>query len=130
MQENRRRMTHLEGAVRHLGEETGDLAWQCNALRQEKFIEEIEVILLSSANINDGSSSPFPRALQKKRSRRAAHGHSRTAQGGAGPQLTHRRSRASYRLDRVDNFRKPRTGENSTGSSANGFWQALYDCCR
>ena len=113
MQENRRRMTHLEGAVRHLGEESGDLAWQCNALRQEKIIEEIEVILLSSANINDGSSSPFPRALPRRtRSRWAAHGHSRTAQGGAGPQLTHRRSRASYRLDRVDNFRKLRTGEN------------------
>ena len=61
MQENRRRMTHLEGAVRHLDEESGDLARQCNALRQEEIIEEIEVILLSAASINGGSSSTSPR---------------------------------------------------------------------
>ena len=52
MQENRRRMHHLEGAVRHLDEESGDLARHCNALRQEEIIEEIEVILLSAASIN------------------------------------------------------------------------------
>jgi len=61
MQENRRRMNHLEGAVRHLDEESSDLARQCNALRQEEIIEEIEVILLSAASINGGSSSTSPR---------------------------------------------------------------------
>jgi len=54
MVENRRRVTHLEGAVKHMDEESSDLAQQCSKLRQEEIIEEIEVILLSSANIDDG----------------------------------------------------------------------------
>ena len=54
MVENRRRVTHLEGAVQHMDEQSSDLAQQCNRLRQEEIIEEIEVILLSSANLDDG----------------------------------------------------------------------------
>ncbi len=47
MIENRRRVRHLEGAVRHLDEEGAELARRSSALRQEEIIEEIEVILLS-----------------------------------------------------------------------------------
>lgn len=49
MAENNRRVSHLESAVRHLDDETAELARRCNALRQEEIIEEIEVILLSAA---------------------------------------------------------------------------------
>lgn len=51
MAENYRRVTHLEGAVKHLDEESADLARRCNALRQEEIVEEIEVILLSSESL-------------------------------------------------------------------------------
>jgi F-type H+-transporting ATPase subunit gamma len=47
MVENRRRVRHLEGAVRHLDEEGEELARRSNGLRQEEIIEEIEVILIS-----------------------------------------------------------------------------------
>jgi F-type H+-transporting ATPase subunit gamma len=49
--ENHHRVTHLDGAVRHLDEQAEDLARQCNALRQEEIIEEIEVILLSATSL-------------------------------------------------------------------------------
>ena len=48
MSENQRRVHHLEGAVRHLEQKTGELTRKCRALRQEEIIEEIEVILLSA----------------------------------------------------------------------------------
>jgi F-type H+-transporting ATPase subunit gamma len=48
MSENQRRVRHLEGAVRHLEEESGELTRKCRALRQEEIVEEIEVILLSA----------------------------------------------------------------------------------
>ncbi len=51
MAENRRRVAHLEGAVRHLDEEAAKLAHRHNALRQEEIIEEIEVILQSAAGV-------------------------------------------------------------------------------
>lgn len=54
MAENYRRVAHLEGAVRHLDRESADLRQRCNALRQEEIIEEIEVILLSAASLDDG----------------------------------------------------------------------------
>jgi F-type H+-transporting ATPase subunit gamma len=54
MVENRRRVTHLEGAVKHMDEESDELRRQCNTLRQEEIIEEIEVILLSSSELDDG----------------------------------------------------------------------------
>jgi len=51
--ENQHRVTHLDGAVKHLDEQSEDLARQCNALRQEEIIEEIEVILLSAASLGE-----------------------------------------------------------------------------
>jgi len=52
MTENLLRMTHLEGVVKHLDDESEDLARKCNALRQEEIIEEIEVILLGASDIS------------------------------------------------------------------------------
>jgi len=37
--ENHQRVAHLEGAVKHLDDESAELARQCNALRQEEIIE-------------------------------------------------------------------------------------------
>ena len=48
MAENQQRVSHMEGAVRHLDETETKLTHQCNTLRQEEIIEEIEVILLSA----------------------------------------------------------------------------------
>jgi F-type H+-transporting ATPase subunit gamma len=48
MAENLRRVRHLEAAVRHLDDRSAALLRECNALRQEEIIEEIEVILLSA----------------------------------------------------------------------------------
>jgi F-type H+-transporting ATPase subunit gamma len=53
MMENHHRVTHLEGAVKHLDDQSEDLARQSNTLRQEEIIEEIEVILLSAASIGE-----------------------------------------------------------------------------
>ena len=53
MEQNHKRVTHLDGAVRHLDDQLAQLAQQCNVLRQEEIIEEIEVILLSAASINE-----------------------------------------------------------------------------
>lgn len=50
MAENQRRLRHLDGAVRHLDEQSAALARRSNSLRQEEIIEEIEVILLGSIN--------------------------------------------------------------------------------
>ena len=48
MVENHHRVMHLEGATKHLDDESTELARQCNALRQEEIIEEIEVMLLNT----------------------------------------------------------------------------------
>lgn len=53
MVENHHRVAHLEGAVKHLDDESAELARQYNALRQEEIIEEIEVILLSAASLGE-----------------------------------------------------------------------------
>jgi len=53
MAENHQRVAHLEGAVKHLDDESAELARQCNVLRQTEIIEEIEVILLSAASLGD-----------------------------------------------------------------------------
>lgn len=56
MAENFRRVTHLDGAVKHLDEEEEHMRRQVNALRQEEIIEEIEVLLLNcSAPSGDNS---------------------------------------------------------------------------
>jgi F-type H+-transporting ATPase subunit gamma len=48
--ENRQRLSHLNGAIRHLDNRNLRLTHRYNALRQEEIIEEIEVILLSYSN--------------------------------------------------------------------------------
>lgn len=48
MAENRQRLSHLEGAVKRLEDQSANLARRCNALRQEEIVEEIEVILLNA----------------------------------------------------------------------------------
>ena len=53
MAENHHRITHLEGAVKRLDDESAELLLQCNVLRQEEIIEEIEVILLSAASLGE-----------------------------------------------------------------------------
>lgn len=74
MAENLDRMTHLESAVSHLDDKSEELARRCSAMRQEEIIEEIEVILLSSANLDEQGH----RALEsgKRRSAETAHGAS------------------------------------------------------
>jgi F-type H+-transporting ATPase subunit gamma len=52
MAESHSRITHLEGAVKHLDDKSDELARQCSALRQEEIIEEIEVILLSAGTLD------------------------------------------------------------------------------
>jgi F-type H+-transporting ATPase subunit gamma len=54
MMENQFRVTHLEGAVRHLDDESAELKRQCNGLRQEEIIEEIEEIMLSATSLGEG----------------------------------------------------------------------------
>lgn len=51
MAESALRVQHLEAAVRHLDDETVRLQRRSNILRQEEIIEEIEVILLSAASL-------------------------------------------------------------------------------
>lgn len=53
MSENHQRVDHLEGAVKHLQEESTRLIRTGNVLRQEEITEEIEVILLSADNAFD-----------------------------------------------------------------------------
>ena len=48
--ENRRRVSHLGDAVRHLDKRCLELSHQANALRQEQTTEEIEVLLLSAGS--------------------------------------------------------------------------------
>jgi len=51
MAESRRRMQHLEGAIRRLDEQAAELNLRRNTLRQEEITEEIEVILLSASAV-------------------------------------------------------------------------------
>ena len=53
MIENHQRVMHLDGAVKHLDDESAEMARKANTLRQEEIIEEIEVILLSAASLGD-----------------------------------------------------------------------------
>ncbi|MGZ8190138.1 MAG: F0F1 ATP synthase subunit gamma [Methylococcaceae bacterium] len=50
MAENLRRLQHLEGAVKHLDDETVNLRRKSQIYRQEEITEEIEVILLNTEN--------------------------------------------------------------------------------
>lgn len=60
MNECLHRVAHLEGAVRHLDEQSQQLLRRANTLRQEEITEEIEVILLSAGG--------FVSTTEKKRS--------------------------------------------------------------
>jgi len=51
MAENHSRLQHLEGAVKHLDDETINLHRKLQIYRQEEITEEIEVILLNSENL-------------------------------------------------------------------------------
>jgi len=53
MAENHQRVENLEGAVKHLDDESAVLVRQRYALSQEEIIEEIEVILLSAASFGE-----------------------------------------------------------------------------
>jgi len=53
MIENHQRVMHLDGAVKHLDDESAEMARKANTLRQEEIVEEIEVILLSAASLGD-----------------------------------------------------------------------------
>jgi F-type H+-transporting ATPase subunit gamma len=55
LNENQRRVTHLEGAVKHLDDESAALTHRANALRQEEITEEIEVILLGTADLAEAN---------------------------------------------------------------------------
>ena len=51
MTENQRRLQHLEGAIKHLDDETVNLRRKSQIYRQEEITEEIEVILLNAENL-------------------------------------------------------------------------------
>jgi len=53
MAENQRRVQHLDQAGHHLEERMEELGKRRNILRQEEIIEEIEVILLSAASLDE-----------------------------------------------------------------------------
>jgi F-type H+-transporting ATPase subunit gamma len=48
MAENVRRLQHMDGAIRHIDEESARLRLHSNVLRQEEITEEIELILLTA----------------------------------------------------------------------------------
>lgn len=53
LEENYNRITHLEGAVKHLESKADELTQQCNILRREEITEEIEVILLNASSFDE-----------------------------------------------------------------------------
>lgn len=58
MAENRRRLQHLEGAIRRMEEKAAGLRRRSNLLRQEEITEEIEVIMLSNDALRESLRSP------------------------------------------------------------------------
>ena len=55
MAENQRRVQHLDQAGHHLEQRMDELGKRRNMLRQEEIIEEIEVILLSAASLDEAA---------------------------------------------------------------------------
>jgi len=53
MVENRKRMEHMDSAIRRLEKDEAKLRKRFNALRQEEIIEEIEIIMLSAESLAD-----------------------------------------------------------------------------
>jgi len=70
MVENHHRVAHLEGAVKHLDDKSAELARQCNTLRQEEIIEEIEVILLSATSLDDKPDKRDRARIPRRNTRR------------------------------------------------------------
>ena len=70
MVENHHRVAHLEGAVKHLDDKSAELARQCNTLRQEEIIEEIEVILLSATSLDDKPDKRDHARIPRRNTRR------------------------------------------------------------
>jgi len=56
MAENRRRLEHMENALRRMDIKIEDLRRKSNALRQEEIVEEIEIILLSAESLLSNQS--------------------------------------------------------------------------
>lgn len=55
--ENRRRLAHMEGALRRLDETTAVLGRRLHAARQEEITQEIEVIMLSAQALSEEASA-------------------------------------------------------------------------
>jgi len=53
MAENRKRLEHMDSAIRRLEKDEAKLQLRYNALRQEEIIEEIEIIMLSAEALTD-----------------------------------------------------------------------------
>ena len=71
MAENQQRVLHLESAVGRLDEELADFDRQINVLRQEEITEEIEVLLLSTASLDQKKDMTAEENHQTKRRNRA-----------------------------------------------------------
>ena len=56
MAENRKRLEHMENAIRRLEKDEAKLRLRYNALRQEEIIEEIEIIMLSAEALSGKES--------------------------------------------------------------------------
>ena len=56
MAENRKRLEHMDGAIRRLEKDEAKLRLRYNALRQEEIIEEIEIIMLSAEALSGKES--------------------------------------------------------------------------
>lgn len=53
MAENRKRLEHMDSAIRRLEKDEAKLRLRYNAMRQEEIIEEIEIIMLSADALSD-----------------------------------------------------------------------------
>jgi len=71
MAENQQRVLHLESAVGRLDEELADFDRQINVLRQEEITEEIEVLLLSTASLDQKQDMTAEENHQTERRNRA-----------------------------------------------------------
>ena len=64
--ENRQRLAHMENALQRLDETVARLAVKRNALRQEKIVEEIEVILSSEQAFAEAETEKFGTEINYK----------------------------------------------------------------
>jgi F-type H+-transporting ATPase subunit gamma len=72
--ENEQRIRHLDGAIHHLEERSSELQRRIRGLRQEEIIEEIEVILLNAAGLEE----PRPGRTRPSRNQRGRSSASAT----------------------------------------------------